>query len=159
MRVLVTGGAGFIGSHVADALLRLGFRVRVLDSLEPPVHPRRQKPKYLDDRIEFIEGDVRHAETLLAAIRGCDAVYHLAVERGLFSVADTYRVTRSKAKKRWEKYAAARQDAESLDSRLFGWVGPRKPHELGGSAPGSLGQGIGDMHGDRSPGGGFSETG
>jgi hypothetical protein len=88
-----------------------------------------------------------------------DAVYHLAVERGLFSVADTYRVTRSRAKKRWEKYAAARQEAESLESRLFGWVGPRKPHELGGSSPGSLGQGIGDMHGDRSPGGGFSETG
>ena len=88
-----------------------------------------------------------------------DAVYHLAVERGLFSVADTYRVTRSRAKKRWEKYAAARQEAESLESRLFGWVGPRKSHELGGSSPGSLGQGIGDMHGDRSPSGGFSETG
>jgi hypothetical protein len=87
------------------------------------------------------------------------AVYHLAVERGLFSVADIYHVTRSKAKKRRENYAAARQEAESLESRLFGWVGPRKPHELGGSSPGPVGQGIGDMHGDRSPSGGFSETG
>jgi hypothetical protein len=88
-----------------------------------------------------------------------DAVYHLAVERALFGVADAYRETRSKAKERWEKNAAARQEAESLESRLFGWVGPRKPHERGGSSPGLLGQGIGDMHGDRSPGGGFSETG
>jgi dTDP-L-rhamnose 4-epimerase len=78
VQVLITGGAGFIGSHTADALLRLGYRVRVLDSLEPPVHPKRAKPRYLDERIEFVEGDVRHAETLLGAMRGCDAVYHLA---------------------------------------------------------------------------------
>jgi dTDP-L-rhamnose 4-epimerase len=78
VRILVTGGAGFIGSHTADALLKEGHRVRVLDSLESPVHPNRKRPNYLDERIEFIEGDVRDAPVLLQAMRGCDAIYHLA---------------------------------------------------------------------------------
>lgn len=78
MRVLITGGAGFIGSHTADALLRDGCDVRVLDSLEPPVHPKREKPAYLDPRIEFIKADVRDAEAMLGALKGVDAVYHLA---------------------------------------------------------------------------------
>src|SRR5262249_6168933 len=66
------------GSHTADALLKRGCAVRVLDALEPPVHPKRQRPAYLDKRIELIEGDVRHEPTLLAALQGCDVVYHLA---------------------------------------------------------------------------------
>ncbi len=78
MRVLITGGAGFIGSHTADALLREGYAVRVLDSLEEPVHPGHAVPAYLDPRIEFIRGDVRDATVLLDALRGCDYVYHLA---------------------------------------------------------------------------------
>jgi dTDP-L-rhamnose 4-epimerase len=78
MNVLITGGAGFIGSHTADALLARGHRVRVLDSLEEPVHPRHRIPDYLDDRIEFIRGDVRDEATLLAALGDQDAVYHLA---------------------------------------------------------------------------------
>ena len=78
MRVLITGGAGFIGSHTADALLARGIGVRVLDSLEEPVHPGRRAPDYLDRRIEFIRGDVRDAQTLLDALRGCEVVYHLA---------------------------------------------------------------------------------
>lgn len=78
MRVLITGGAGFIGSHTADALLRNGYAVRVLDSLEEPVHPGHRVPEYLDKRIEFIRGDVRDAHALLEAMRGCDAIYHLA---------------------------------------------------------------------------------
>lgn len=78
MRVLITGGAGFIGSHTADALLRDGYQVRVLDSLEEPVHPGHAVPAYLDSRIEFIRGDVRDATVLLDALRGCDYVYHLA---------------------------------------------------------------------------------
>jgi len=78
MKVLITGGAGFIGSHTADALLAEGYEVRVLDSLEEPVHRGRKVPDYLDPRIEFVRGDVRDADTLLGALRGCEAVYHLA---------------------------------------------------------------------------------
>lgn len=78
MRVLITGGAGFIGSHTADALLADGVRVRVLDSLEEPVHPGHRAPAYLDPRIELIRGDVRDPDTLAAVLAGCDAVYHLA---------------------------------------------------------------------------------
>lgn len=78
MKALITGGAGFIGSHTADALLREGVAVRVLDSLEEPVHPGRRAPAYLDERIEFIRGDVRDPQALLSALRGCDVVYHFA---------------------------------------------------------------------------------
>ena len=78
MKVLITGGAGFIGSHTADALLARGYGVRVLDSLEPPVHPQREVPRYLDPRIEFVRGDVRDANVLLDAMRGCEVIYHLA---------------------------------------------------------------------------------
>jgi len=78
MRVLITGGAGFIGSHTADALLARGYQVRVLDSLEMPVHPNNQVPRYLDPRIELIVGDVRNEAVLLNALRGSDVVYHLA---------------------------------------------------------------------------------
>jgi len=78
MKVLITGGAGFIGSHTADALLARGYQVRVLDSLEPPVHPNRAVPGYLDSRIELVRGDVRDADVLLSSLRGCDVVYHLA---------------------------------------------------------------------------------
>jgi dTDP-L-rhamnose 4-epimerase len=78
MKVLLTGGAGFIGSHTADALLREGYSVRVLDSLEEPVHPGHRIPDYLDPRIEFIRGDVRDERVLLDALRGCEVVYHFA---------------------------------------------------------------------------------
>src|SRR5690349_21289831 len=78
MNILITGGAGFIGSHTADALLARGHKVRVLDSLEDPVHPGRTPPKYLGPQVEFIRGDVRDQGALLRALQGCDAVYHLA---------------------------------------------------------------------------------
>ena len=78
MKALLTGGAGFIGSHTADALLRDGYNVRILDSLEEPVHPGRRVPDYLDERIEFVRGDVRDERVLLDALRGCDVVYHFA---------------------------------------------------------------------------------
>ncbi len=78
MKVLITGGAGFIGSHTADGLLARGYDVRVLDSLEEPVHRGGRKPSYLDERIDFVEGDVCNQTVLLDAMRGCDVVYHFA---------------------------------------------------------------------------------
>jgi dTDP-L-rhamnose 4-epimerase len=77
-RILVTGGAGFIGSHTVDLLLRRGFAVRVLDSLAPPVHPDGRRPSYLPADVEFIRGDVRSHEELGRALRDVDAVIHLA---------------------------------------------------------------------------------
>jgi dTDP-L-rhamnose 4-epimerase len=77
MRVLITGGAGFIGSHTAEALLARGHHVRVLDSLEPPVHID-QWPPYLPADCERMRGDVRDREALAKALAGIDVVYHLA---------------------------------------------------------------------------------
>jgi dTDP-L-rhamnose 4-epimerase len=77
MRVLVTGGAGFIGSHTADALLSRGYDVRVVDNLQPRVHPRG-KPKYLSKEIEFLHGDVRDKCVMNDALRDVDFVFHAA---------------------------------------------------------------------------------
>jgi dTDP-L-rhamnose 4-epimerase len=77
MRVLVTGGAGFIGSHTVDALLAKGYEVTILDSLEKPVH-MKGKPDYIPKSVRFIEGDVRRREDILKALEGAEAVYHFA---------------------------------------------------------------------------------
>jgi dTDP-L-rhamnose 4-epimerase len=77
MRVLVTGGAGFIGSHLVDRLLHDGFRVRVLDSLEPRIHPFG-KPSYLSADAEFIQGSVTDPKVLLNALQDVDIVSHQA---------------------------------------------------------------------------------
>lgn len=82
MKVLVTGGAGFIGSHTVDLLLNKGYQVRVLDSLEPPVHPERRKPDFLPDDAEFICGDVTSGNDLKQALQGIDVVFHLAAYQG-----------------------------------------------------------------------------
>ena len=77
--VLITGGAGFIGSHLADELLRHGYRVRVLDNLSTQVHgPNAQRPDYLASDAELIVGDVRDAVAVRKALHGVDAVYHFA---------------------------------------------------------------------------------
>ncbi len=78
MHVLITGGAGFIGSHVCDELLRCGHRVRVLDNLDAQVHERRARPAYLADDVELIVGDVRDRAAVDQGLRGVDAVVHLA---------------------------------------------------------------------------------
>lgn len=77
MRVLVTGGAGFIGSHTVDALLEKGYEVTILDSLEKPVH-LKGKPDYIPKEVRFIEGDVRSREDFLKALEGVQRVYHFA---------------------------------------------------------------------------------
>lgn len=82
--VLITGGAGFIGSHLADELLAAGYRVRVLDALDPQVHgPERQPPAYLDDRVELQVGDVRDREAVTRALDGVAGVFHLAARVGV----------------------------------------------------------------------------
>jgi dTDP-L-rhamnose 4-epimerase len=83
-RVLITGGAGFIGSHLADGLLKLGHQVRVLDSLEPQVHGEGcLRPDYLDPEIELMVGDVRDPEAVKAALKGVDRVVHFAARVGV----------------------------------------------------------------------------
>jgi dTDP-L-rhamnose 4-epimerase len=77
MRILVTGGAGFIGSHTCDRLLALGHEVVVLDALTPPVH-RGGLPSYMSPEVEFWQGDVRNRDLLANLLRRVDAVYHLA---------------------------------------------------------------------------------
>lgn len=77
MRILVTGGAGFIGSNTVDALLAKGHEVRILDILQPRVHPRG-KPAYIPAEVEFIQGDVTRREDWEKALPGVDAVFHLA---------------------------------------------------------------------------------
>jgi dTDP-L-rhamnose 4-epimerase len=77
MKVLVTGGAGFIGSHLVDRFLRDGFQVRILDSLEPRVHPKGL-PGYLPAAAEFMAGDVTDRGALLSALQGVDLVSHQA---------------------------------------------------------------------------------
>lgn len=83
-KVLVTGGAGFIGSHTVDALLAAGYQVRVLDSLEPQVHGAIDTPPaHLSREAEFIRGDVRDRDLLLRCLDGCDAVIHDAAQVGV----------------------------------------------------------------------------
>jgi dTDP-L-rhamnose 4-epimerase len=77
MRVLVTGGAGFIGSHLVDRFLLEGFQVRVLDSLEPRVHPLG-RPSYLPQQVEFVHGTVNDRSLLLEALRDVDIISHQA---------------------------------------------------------------------------------
>ncbi len=80
-RALVTGGAGLIGSHVADLLVGEGWTVRVLDNLEPQTH-RRGKPDWINKHVEFVEGDLRDRETISAALDKIDVVFHEAAYGG-----------------------------------------------------------------------------
>jgi dTDP-L-rhamnose 4-epimerase len=81
--VLITGGAGFIGSHLADQLLARGDRVRVLDSLVGQVHGEVERPAYLAGDVELQRGDVRDADALRRALDGVDSLVHLAARVGV----------------------------------------------------------------------------
>jgi dTDP-L-rhamnose 4-epimerase len=81
-QILITGGAGFIGSHLADELLDCGHAVRVLDNFSEQVHGGRQ-PDYMDERVEVIEGDVRDRAAVEQALEGVDVVYHFAAAVGV----------------------------------------------------------------------------
>ncbi|HVJ05508.1 MAG TPA: SDR family NAD(P)-dependent oxidoreductase [Candidatus Saccharimonadales bacterium] len=81
-KILVTGGAGFVGSHTVDALLREGHSVRVIDNLSEQVH-HGAMPAYLSKDVEFLRGDVRDPDALRNAVSGVDVVYHFAAAVGV----------------------------------------------------------------------------
>ena len=86
---LVTGAAGLIGSHLADLLVREGWRVRVLDNLEPNTH-RRGKPDWINPKAEFVEGDLRDRETITAALDQIDVIFHQAAYGGYMPEISKY---------------------------------------------------------------------
>ena len=84
MHILITGGAGFIGSHLADELLKHGHRVRALDNLSEQVHgPDAERPAYLPSDVELIRGDTRDPAAVRRALQGIEAVYHFAAAVGV----------------------------------------------------------------------------
>ncbi len=89
MHILVTGGAGFIGSHTVDRLLERGHRVRILDNLQKPVHLKGM-PDYIPEKAEFILGDVRERVALENAMQDIDAIYHLAAYQDYLPDFSTY---------------------------------------------------------------------
>lgn len=93
MRVLVTGGAGFIGSHVVDCLLELGYSVRILDALIPQVHGKEcRPPSFLHTRAELVTGRIEDPTAVAAALDGIDSVIHLAsavgVGQSMYQIVD-----------------------------------------------------------------------
>jgi len=83
-KVLVTGGAGFIGSHLVDKLIELGHEVVVFDNLEPQVHGDGQRiPEYLNKECEFIKGDIRNRDELKKALKGKEIIFHQAAVVGV----------------------------------------------------------------------------
>lgn len=93
MKILVTGGAGFIGSHLVDALIHKGYAVRILDSLESPTHLSGKAPEYVHPSAELLVGDFTLPETVLAALQDVEVVFHLAATGGFTDrIADYIRV-------------------------------------------------------------------
>lgn len=91
--ILITGGAGFIGSHLTDELLKRGYRVRIIDNLLTQVHGSSgSKPAYLNNEAEFIKGDICDSELLRNSLKGVKAVFHLAAAVGVGQ--SMYQITR-----------------------------------------------------------------
>jgi dTDP-L-rhamnose 4-epimerase len=88
-RALVTGGAGLIGSHLSDLLLEEGYRVRILDNLEPQTH-RKGKPPWIPAEAEFLDADVRDPEALRAGLEDVDVVFHQAAYGGYMPEISKY---------------------------------------------------------------------
>ena len=83
-KILITGGAGFIGSHLADELLSQGYEVRALDNLSEQVHGKGcVRPEYLHEEVELIVGDVRNPQDVERALEGVDYVFHFAAMVGV----------------------------------------------------------------------------
>jgi dTDP-L-rhamnose 4-epimerase len=88
-RALVTGGAGLIGSHLTDLLVREGWSVRVLDNLEPNTH-KRGKPAWINPGAEFVHGDMRDRDTVAGALDGIDVIFHQAAYGGYMPEISKY---------------------------------------------------------------------
>ncbi len=91
-KILVTGGAGFVGSHTVDGLLKAGHEVTVFDNLTDQVHPGGERPDYLAEDVELVVGDVREIDSLRKVMRGKDVIYHLAATVGVGQ--SMYEITR-----------------------------------------------------------------
>ncbi len=115
-QILITGGAGFVGSHLADSLLQAGHRVRVLDDLTPQVHPQGY-PDYLTRDVEFVHGDVRDPNRLKEALAGVDVVFHFAATVGVGQ--SMYEISRYMS-------VNTQGTAELLQAILDAKQGPRK---------------------------------
>src|SRR5947209_2461555 len=92
-KILITGGAGFIGAHVSKELLAHGYGVRALDSLVPQVHgPERRRPEYLPSEVELITADIRDADAVTRGLDHIDAVVHLValvgVGQSMYQIAE-----------------------------------------------------------------------
>ena len=81
--ILITGGAGFIGSHLTDYLISQGYQVRILDNLHSQIHPTGKPPEYSNKRAEFIKGDVTNRKDWEKSLEGIDAVVHFAAAVGV----------------------------------------------------------------------------
>ena len=81
-RILITGGAGFVGSHIADALIRQGHEVRIFDNLTPQVHPDGW-PDYLAEDVELMCGDMRNLDQVKHAVADVDVIFHMAAAVGV----------------------------------------------------------------------------
>ncbi len=115
-QILITGGAGFVGSHLADGLLRAGHRVRVLDDLTPQVHPNGV-PDYLSGQVELIAGDVRDPNRLREVLAGVDVIFHFAATVGVGQ--SMYEISRYMS-------VNTQGTAELLQAMLDAKVTPRK---------------------------------
>ncbi len=83
MKILVTGGAGFIGSFLVDALVKKGHKVTVFDNLEPQVHLKGKLPNYFNKKAKFIKGDVRKIDDVKKTIKNTKVIFHFAAAVGI----------------------------------------------------------------------------
>ncbi len=82
-KILITGGAGFIGSHLTDHLISQGYQIRILDVLHPQIHEKSHRPAYLNPAAEFLHGDVTNRKDWETALKDVDAVVHFAAAVGV----------------------------------------------------------------------------